>query len=187
MAHPVPPLVHYFWPGIWSKVVHYIWNRVPFCTQARISVPVVLLCDEDGDNTWNTRTSERVARLCLWEETLPSVSMTEKLFRKSLSQLPPAQTRAWGKMVVTSGRVSMLNEPQTHRETYPWMLTPTHTDTHTHSLENHWEQRCMLFTIVCSWNAVSFCWLRWSMWPLNIQFNPWLGNTVNTLLIDYLV
>jgi hypothetical protein len=34
--HSIPYIVHYFWPEgyrPWSKVVHYIGNRVPFGMQ----------------------------------------------------------------------------------------------------------------------------------------------------------
>jgi hypothetical protein len=36
-----PYLVHYFWPGcigLWSKVVHYIGNRVPFGTKKSVTI-----------------------------------------------------------------------------------------------------------------------------------------------------
>jgi hypothetical protein len=50
--HPIPYLVHHFWQGpieLWSKVVHYIGNRVPFGMQT--STTLLLLAAHPSPHT----------------------------------------------------------------------------------------------------------------------------------------
>ena len=67
--HPIPFIVHLFWPGPignWSKVEHYIGNRVPFGTH----IVTQQQGEEDGTSLWVAHQTNQFTRhqliLCGW-------------------------------------------------------------------------------------------------------------------------